>query len=215
MEGRPPGEGATVNQCPESEIRRHLSTGTLTEDNTMNTSRRLFRPLVGFLLAALLSVSAPGAGAADPPDSSSMLLADPFPVGKGVVEVDFHGTPLRLHYYKPATYTGERFILVFHGASRTASGYRDSASGMGDAFESLVVVPEFDLERFPNRLYQFGGVLREDGSFADAEEWTYAYVPQIVEYIRGREGEARLPHLILGFSAGGQFVSRMGEIRKK
>jgi hypothetical protein len=50
-----------------------------------------------------------------------------------------------------------RFILVFHGASRTASGYRDSASGMGDSFESLIVVPEFDLERFPGRMYQFGG----------------------------------------------------------
>jgi hypothetical protein len=125
------------------------------------------------------------------------------------VEVEFRGTPLNLHFYKPANYEGERFILLFHGASRAAARYRDNASGMADAFEALVVVPEFDQVRFPNRMYQFGGVFREDGAFADLDEQTYAYVPELVGYIRGREGNARLRHLIVGFSAGGQFVSRM------
>lgn len=126
-----------------------------------------------------------------------------------MVEVDFDGTPLKLHFYKPASYAGESFVLLFHGASRTASGYRDSAAGMADAFRFLVVVPEFDLERFPNRLYQQGGVFREDGSVAPADEHTYAFVPKLVAYTRGREGDARLPYLLVGFSAGGQFVGRM------
>jgi hypothetical protein len=126
-----------------------------------------------------------------------------------MIEVDFDGTPLNLHFYKPADYSGEGFIVLFHGASRTASGYRDSSVGMADAFGQLVVVPEFDLERFPNRLYQFGGVFREDGSVAEPEERTYAFVPKIVEYIRGREGNTGLPYLLAGFSAGGQFVGRM------
>jgi len=134
---------------------------------------------------------------------------DPFPEGRGEVVADFRGTPLTLHFYKPANYVGRRFILLFHGASRAAAAYRDNAAGMADAFESLVVVPEFDLERFPNRLYQFGGVFREDGSFADPPEHTYAYVPDLVEYVRLREQDPGLPHLIVGFSAGGQFVSRM------
>ncbi len=156
------------------------------------------------LLVAALGIQ--GAERSGPPRTDS---AEPFPVGAGVVEVDLLGTPLKLHFFKPASYSGERFILVFHGASRTASGYRDSASGMAETFRALVVVPEFDLERFPNRTYQFGGVFREDGSFADPEEHTYAYVPRLVEYVRGREGDPRMPHTILGFSAGGQFVSRM------
>jgi hypothetical protein len=138
-----------------------------------------------------------------------VVSPEPFPVGKGVVEADLDGTVLRLHYYKPEGYSGERFILLFHGASRAASRYRDNASGMADSFGSLVVVPEFDLERFPNRLYQFGGVFREDGSVADAPERTYAYVPRLVRYIRDREGDARLPYFLVGFSAGGQFVGRM------
>lgn len=157
--------------------------------------------------ALLFSLLAASCGS--PPDTP---LDDSFPVGSGVIEVDFDGVPLNLHYFKPTNYSGERFILVLHGASRTAPGYRDSASGMGEAFESLIVVPEFDLERFPNRRYQFGGVFREDGSLADPEERTYAFIPQIVEYIRTREGDAELPHVILGFSAGGQFVSRMSAL---
>jgi hypothetical protein len=157
-------------------------------------------PLVGIALG-------PGHGSAQvSPDRSA---ADPFPIGKGEVVVDLRGTALTLHYYKPANYVGERFILLFHGASRAAAAYRDNAADMADAFESLVVVPEFDLERFPNRLYQFGGVFREDGSFADPGEHTYAYVPDLIAYVRFRENESELPHLIVGFSAGGQFVSRM------
>ena len=175
----------------------------------MKKSNRILRLPICCLFVVLLSLLPAGAGAADTPDTSAAIVTGTFPVGKGVIEVDFDGTPLKLHYYKPANYTGERFILLFHGASRTASGYRDSSSGMADAFETLVVVPEFDIERFPNRLYQFGGVFREDGSVADAEERTYAYVPKIVEYIRGREGNDQLPYLLLGFSAGGQFVGRM------
>ena len=169
--------------------------------NTWNQPLRLFAWVLLFGCLVL-----PSTGAA------TTLQADPFPTGSGVVEVDFNGTPLNLHYFKPPNYSGDRFILVLHGASRTAPGYRDSASGMGEAFESLIVVPEFDLERFPNRLYQFGGVFREDGSLADPEERTYAFIPQIVEYIRTREGDAQLPHVILGFSAGGQFVSRMSAL---
>jgi hypothetical protein len=160
-----------------------------------------------FLVLVPLFVAATGLASAQA--SPGAVDTDPFPVGSGVIEVDFRGTPLNLHFYKPADYAGERFILLFHGASRAAAGYRDGAAGMADLFESLVVVPEFDLERFPNRTYQFGGIFRDDGSFADADEWTYAYVPELIEYIRRREGDPGLPHLILGFSAGGQFVSRM------
>ncbi|MCJ7628571.1 MAG: hypothetical protein MUO50_09305 [Longimicrobiales bacterium] len=174
--------------------------------NASNGNSRLRICCLSFALLSLLATSARAAGAQD---LGVGVASDPFPVGKGVVEADFVGTRLKLHYYMPANYAGERFILLFHGASRTASGYRDSAAGMGDAFASLVVVPEFDLERFPNRLYQSGGVFREDGSLADAEERTYAYVPKLVEYIRGREGDARLPYLLVGFSAGSQFVGRM------
>ena len=39
---------------------------------------------------------------AAPGNEAAALQADPFPVGSGVIEVDFDGTPLNLHYFKPA-----------------------------------------------------------------------------------------------------------------
>jgi len=134
---------------------------------------------------------------------------DPFPVGKAVVEADFDGTVLQLFSYKPAAYAGEGFILLLHGASRAAESYRDNAVPMADAANRIVVVPLFDQERFPEWRYQFGGVFRADDSFAAPEERTYAFIPKLAAYIRGREGNAQLPWLMAGFSAGGQFVSRM------
>ena len=175
----------------------------------MNASNGVIHFRIGLLPLFLLSLFSPGGRAAAGQESSTVVASDPFPLGKVLIEVDFDGTPLKLHSYKPASYAGETFVLLFHGASRTASGYRDNAAGMADAFRFLVVVPEFDLERFPNRLYQFGGVFREDGTVAAAEERTYAFVPKLVAYIRGREGNPRLPYLLAGFSAGGQFVGRM------
>ena len=153
---------------------------------------------------ALLTVLALGVRAAE-----AQTPAGPFPVGKSVVEADFEGTVLQLWAYKPASYKGEGFILLLHGASRAAESYRDNSVGMADGSGRLVVVPLFDQQRFPEWRYQFGGVFRADSSFAAPEERTYAFIPKLVSYIRGREGNAQMPYLLAGFSAGGQFVSRM------
>jgi hypothetical protein len=80
---------------------------------------------------------------------------------------------------------------------------------MADDSGRLVVVPLFDQERFPEWRYQFGGVFRADSSFAAPEERTFAFIPKLVAQIRGREGNAQMPYLLAGFSAGSQFVSRM------
>lgn len=161
------------------------------------------RALGALLVTTLLLAAAPAALAQEGPDG------DPFPVGRSMVEAEIDGTVLELWAYKPENYVGDGFILLFHGASRAAEAYRDNAMGFAEAYGRLVVVPLFDRERFPNRLYQFGGVFREDDSFADAEERTFAYVPKLVEHIRAREGAPDLPHILLGYSAGAQFVERM------
>lgn len=160
-------------------------------------------PLVTAVLTVLLFSSAPEL-AAEPQGAG-----DPFPNGRSEFEVDFDGTELNLWVYKPDNYIGDGFILLLHGASRAAEAYRDNARGFAREYGRLVVVPEFDSRRFPGRRYQFGGVFRQDGSFADLEEQTYAYIPKIVDHIRQREGEPELPWILLGFSAGGQFVARM------
>ncbi|HSW30403.1 MAG TPA: hypothetical protein VLH75_13040 [Longimicrobiales bacterium] len=172
----------------------------------MNTPTRVPRPRLrpaSLAVLALVALSAPPVRAQNPSS------ADAFPTGESVLEADFDGTVLQLFAYKPVTYQGEGFILLLHGASRAAESYRDNAVGMADDSGRLVVVPLFDQERFPEWRYQFGGVFRPDGSLAAPEERTFAFIPKIVAYIRAREGNAQMPYLLAGFSAGSQFVSRM------
>ena len=169
----------------------------------MKTTRRALRLAMPLLTAAVLTLAL----GAQP--ARAQAAADPFPSGKSLVEADINGTVLQLYAYKPANYAGEGFILLLHGASRAAEAYRDNAMGMADIHKRIVVVPLFDLQRFPEWRYQVGGVFRADSSFAAPEERTYAFIPKLVAYIRGREGSATLPYLLAGFSAGGQFVSRM------
>lgn len=162
------------------------------------------RRLLGRLLV-LVVLFAPGAAVG----AQGAREAEPFPVGRSLVQADLDGTVLNLWAYEPANYVGDGFILLFHGASRAAEAYRDNAAAFADIYGRLVVVPEFDAERFPSRLYQYGGVFREDGTFADADERTFAYVPKLVAEIRRREGRSDLPYILLGYSAGAQFLERM------
>lgn len=173
----------------------------------MTTTARRTRPLLRTLAPALVAL----ATLVGPPPAVQAQAAsgDPFPEGRSLSEVDVGGTVLQLYAYKATNYTGEGFILLLHGASRAAEAYRDNAQGMAERFGTMVVVPYFDQERFPNRLYQFGGVFAEDGSFVDPAEQTFAYIPRLVAHVRGREGNAALPYQILGYSAGAQFLSRM------
>jgi poly(3-hydroxybutyrate) depolymerase len=131
------------------------------------------------------------------------------PAGKSSVRADLAGTALDLFTYKPASYRGERMILVLHGVLRNADEYRDDAVGLGDRFGALIVAPLFDAERFPSRKYQMGGVRQQDGSAAPAFERTYALIPKIAAKVREMEGKPTLPFWIVGHSAGGQFVMRM------
>jgi len=166
------------------------------------TLSRVHPAPLGLALGTILALAS-GLHAQDP------VEVEAFSVGKSTVEADFDGTVLTLWVYKPDNYVGDGFVLLFHGASRAAEAYRDNAAGFADTYGRLVVVPLFDSERFPNRRYQFGGVFREDSTFADPEERTFAFVPKLVEHIRSREGNMEMPYVMLGYSAGAQFVERM------
>ena len=158
----------------------------------------MFRTLPLLCLAALLPSQA--ALHAAPPD---------VPVGKAEIQLVLGETALQAFTYRPASWSGERLLLVLHGVLRNADEYRDHSVGMGDRFDALVLAPKFDAERFPSRRYQRGGIQRQDGSAAPPDEWTYALIPRIAADVRQRTGKPKLEHWIIGHSAGGQFVMRM------
>ena len=137
------------------------------------------------------------------------LLSSEVPMGAAELELDLEGTRLTVFTYKPASYRGERMLMVFHGVLRNADEYRDHAKGMGDRFGALIVAPKFDEQRFPSWRYQRGGILAPDGAAQAPKDWTYALVPKVAAAIRARENRPGLKHWLIGHSAGGQFAMRM------
>lgn len=134
--------------------------------------------------------------------------SESFPPGKSQVALQLNGQAIEVFTYRPAHFTNGPLLIVMHGMNRNADDYRDNAIVLADAFGMLVVAPSFDTNRFPNEAYQRGNVLKK-GEPQPKSEWTYSYIPKLVEEIRRREGRADLPYYIIGHSAGGQFLVRM------
>jgi len=137
------------------------------------------------------------------------LTPSPIDAGPSMLTITIKGTPLQVYFYKPKTYTGDRMIMVFHGTLRNADEYRNDAEKMGERFGALIIAPKFDSERFPNRRYHRGGILKEDGSAAPQDEWTYPYIPALANEVRKMENRPKMPFYLIGHSAGGQFLVRL------
>jgi dienelactone hydrolase len=135
-------------------------------------------------------------------------VASSIPDGRSEVRVQAGPVELQVFLHRPANWSRERILLVMHGVERNADEYRDHAVPMGDRFGALVVAPKFDKQRFPSRLYQRGGILREDGAAAPRDEWTYARLPEIVASVRRRADAPAAKLYAIGHSAGGQFLVR-------
>jgi pimeloyl-ACP methyl ester carboxylesterase len=131
------------------------------------------------------------------------------PVGTGQVEVDLGSTKIVVHTYKPERYDGGPLVVVFHGMLRNAAEYRDHSRAMADRFGVIIAAPEFDRQRFPNWKYNRGGLVRNDGSVAPRDEWTWSLIPRLANQLRAVESRPDLPFYLVGHSAGGQFVGRM------
>lgn len=130
------------------------------------------------------------------------------PRGSSEREIEIGGTRLEVFTYKPQNYTNGPLLLVFHGVLRNADTYRDNAIELADRIGAVVAAPLFDKERFSNLQYQQGGLFTKSGEVADADKWTWAFVPKLVAEIRRAEGRPDLPYYLIGHSGGGQFLIR-------
>ena len=139
---------------------------------------------------------------------AALLQLPAVPMGEAKLDVSVRGLKMEVFTYKPRSYRGRRMVFVFHGTLRNADEYRNDSERMAERFGALVVAPRFDSERFPNRKYHRGGILNEDGTATSRDEWTYPLIPLIAQEIQKREGK-KLPYVLLGHSAGGQFLVRL------
>lgn len=118
------------------------------------------------------------------------------------------GKTLGIATYRPGNCSPELLIVVFHGIGRDAAPYRDHARPLADRLCAFVVAPEFDKERFPRDAYQFGGVAQA-GRYVPAGARPVDLVTPLVSWARQAAGKPALPYILLGHSAGAQFVDRV------
>lgn len=140
--------------------------------------------------------------------SLSGAFSQPLPMGPSSVVFGNNDEPITLYTYRPPTYDKGPLFIIFHGVRRNAEEYRNFAITLAERYNAIVVAPFFDSARFPSARYQRGGLLKGK-TVQPKEAWTYSMVPAIVNFIRQREMNSRMPYYLIGHSAGGQFLVRM------
>lgn len=129
-------------------------------------------------------------------------------VGNDQQTASIAGKPINVATYRPENCSPELLIVVFHGIGRDAGPYRDHARPLADRLCAFVIAPEFDKERFPHDSYQFGGVAQA-GQYVPAGARPVDLVAPLVAWARQAAGKSTLPYILLGHSAGAQFVGRV------
>ena len=112
--------------------------------------------------------------------------AHPFPHGKASQTIKLEGVDLQVYTFRPEKYNPAKhpLILVFHGHSRSAESYRNSAITLTHHLPGLVVAPLFDDKQFPGNHYTQGDVLTKDGSVRPKKDWTFSVVPRLIKEVQ-------------------------------
>ena len=126
---------------------------------------------------------------------------------KGSEEARVGGQVLTVYTYRPADCDPAGVLLVFHGMSRNADGYRDHAQGFAERHCLAVFAPRFDAARFSIWHYHGGGITSPEG-LQPREEWTVRLADDLLAWVRRHDGLAEIPVYLFGHSAGAQFLSR-------
>ncbi len=128
--------------------------------------------------------------------------------GNGTQVAAIGGKSLKAATYRPQRCQPRLLLMVFHGVDRDADNYRDRARPVADRLCGVVVAPEFDLANFPRDLYQYGGIV-DRGRLAAAGTRTVDLVEPLVAWMRGVLRAPEMPFVLMGHSAGAQFLSRV------
>jgi dienelactone hydrolase len=132
-------------------------------------------------------------------------------IGPGTAQqiASVDGVELPVFTYRPAGCAPRLLLLVFHGVGRDGGPYRDHARSLADRVCAIVVAPQFDRKRFPRNDYQYGGVTFAASNASPLARRTVDLIPALVSWAQDAAGQPGMPYVLLGHSAGAQFVDRV------
>ncbi|WP_187793906.1 alpha/beta hydrolase [Paracoccus amoyensis] len=137
---------------------------------------------------------------------ATVAIADSPSVGR--VTATIGGQELQVFTYTPQDCASPSILMIFHGNSRSARSYLESAVPLADRSCFTLYAPLFDKERFPNWSYHRGGLIH-DGRLRPMEEWTVELADDLVDWAQDDNGNPDAPVYLFGHSAGAQFLSRV------
>ncbi len=122
---------------------------------------------------------------------------------------------LKVYYHIPENKTATTpILLVFHGAGRNASDYRNALIEKANQYGFIIVAPQFSTLNFPGSdQYNLGNVY-VDGDNPSAttlnpeDEWSFSIVEPLFNHFKNEIGNTNPSYKIYGHSAGAQFVHR-------
>ncbi|RYY26908.1 MAG: alpha/beta hydrolase [Sphingomonadales bacterium] len=161
--------------------------------------------------AALLALATLGGGAAVPPAAAQAASAERLAPGTGSFTfTGWAGKPLPIFYYLPEKVDANtRILFVFHGMGRNASGYRDDWVEFAKAGNFIVATPHFTDADYPgSRTYNLGNIADSKGNMRPREQWSFAAVEPLFDYLREATGTRVKTYGIYGHSAGAQYLHR-------
>jgi poly(3-hydroxybutyrate) depolymerase len=128
--------------------------------------------------------------------------------GSGAQVAVLSGRTLNVATYRPKSCSPRILLVVFHGVDRNAETYRDRARPLADKLCAVMIAPEFNYSDFPRNLYAYGG-LEDHGHMIEAGSRTVDFVQRLIGWAQSGLEKRDLPHVLVGHSAGGQFLSRV------
>jgi poly(3-hydroxybutyrate) depolymerase len=119
---------------------------------------------------------------------------------------------IRVFYFRPPS-LGPDFPLVvaMHGSTRAGAEFRDWLLGPAQRLGFLLLVPEFDVEAFPNaHAYNYGNVTTAppDSHAIPRRDWNFGITERLVDSVSESIGSPTKSFHMFGMSAGAKYVLR-------
>lgn len=119
---------------------------------------------------------------------------------------------IRVFYHVPERVNpASRILIALHGLDREASDFRDVFVETSEHIGKIVIVPEFDLENFPDLYsYNFGNVIHPPPSLElkHRKVWSFTLVDRLFSALKNANRYQHHDFDIYGNSAGSQYVLR-------
>lgn len=122
---------------------------------------------------------------------------------------------LKIYYHIPDDKTADTpILLVFHGAGRNASDYRNALIEKANELHFIVVAPQFSTANFPGGdQYNLGNVYQDGDNPSAAtlnpeDQWSFSIVEPLFDYFKNQINNSNTSYKMFGHSAGAQFAHR-------